>query len=241
MLPRFCLEVYILAGDESAFDQSEIWAQQIISISAELYIKHGVTVHVTLQSSAGSTASPAILRTLAPLLHSVNLIPRQRRSNSLLSAAVTLAHTAALQHSSTLLDTLYISDSAAHSDPPALPTAGSIADVAQLSNLTKLHLSLLNAGEQDINFQSLSQLSLLQDLTLQSSRTVCCACVLHSSRQSLCHISLTATRWSRATYEALQEMPYLETLVIKLGRSMCVVQARAIAKVTAKHFHLELR
>ena len=235
-LASFHLEVTLRVGGGCGSGQTEVWAQQVASVSAELLLKHGVTVHISLKSSTTSPASPAILQTLAPLLHSVDLTPRQRGGTNVVSSAVKLAHLAALQHCSTTLDALYIS----HSHAPLLPTAGSIAGIAQLSSLTKLHLSLQNAGEQDVNFRPLSQLSILEDLTLQSCRTVCCAHVLRSSKQSLRCISLTGKRWRSATYEALQDMSHLDNLFVKLWRSMRSAQACAVAELRANHVELYL-
>ena len=91
-----------------------------------------------------------------------------------------------------------------------------MADIAQLTSLTKLHLTLDNFSLM-VDFQPLSQLSSLQDLALCCARgTASCAGVLDSSRETLCHVSLASISWSVETYQALQHIPNLDTLILKL-------------------------
>ena len=71
-------------------------------------------------------------------------------------------------------------------------------------------------------------------------RGLSCAGILTSSKQSLCHIILSAQSWTRDTYMALQQIPHLEALLVKLYL-LCDMQARELAKLRAKRMLLDFR
>lgn len=233
----------------NSFRSSEValWATQIASRAAELQTKHGISIWIDLQPFfASSTApTPRVLQLLAPFLHSIGMyaVPFQQTTDDyavyhLAKSAFTPAHLAALQHCSDALSALCISDTVPqHGNVRSL--AGHMADVAQLTSLTKLHLSLDQS--QPANFTALSQLSSVQDLALQNRFLgVTCSGILESSSQTPRHIILSADSWSVDTYLALQHVQHLQRLLLKLYR-LHVGEAFALAGVRATHIHLDLR
>ena len=158
--------------------------------------------------------------------------------NYLAKSAFTPAHIAALGHCSDTLSALCISDTVPqHRSVDSI--ASHMADVAQLTSLTKLHLSADQS--QPANFAPLSQLSSVQDLALQNRFLgVTCSGILESSSQTLRHIILSAGSWSVDTYLALQHVQHLQRLLLKLYR-LHVDEGLALAGVGATHIHLDLR
>lgn len=178
MLFNFSFEASVVADARPDAKQAEHWAQQVACISSELRLKHGVTVCVIVGLSTVCKPSPATLQHLAPFLHSVDMTtPCEAHGGA--SSAFTPAHVAALQYRSALVAHLRI-PVCAQTERGAHPYAGSMADIARLSSLTKLHLSLPNTFGPNpelsrIDFSPLSQLKLLQSLILESySRLDCC-------------------------------------------------------------------
>ena len=200
LLTPFRLELSLKFADDCTSSQADLWATQIVIISTELQMRHGVNICIHLQSASGATTTlPAsALQLLAPLLHSIDMytVPHQQTAlsnyaNSALFSGFTPAHRAALQYCSNRLSALCISDQHASVAQPVATIAGHTAVIAQLSSLTKLHLSLERS--QVANFGPLSQLSSVQDLALQClHRGVSCSGILTSSRLTLRHIILTA-------------------------------------------------
>ena len=247
-LTPFTLDLSLKSADDCRSSQADLWATQIVSISTELQIRHGVNVCIHLQSASGATTMlPAsALQLLAPLLYSIDMytVPHQQtalsnHTSAVLFSGFTPAHIAALQYCSDGLSALCVSDLHASDAQPVASIAGHMAVIAQLSGLSKLHLSL--GGSQDANFEPLSQLSSVQDLALQSPRRgVSCTGILTSSRLTLRHIILTAESWSLDTYTALQQLRHLQKLLIKLY-VMSAADGAALARVKATYLHLDLR
>ena len=217
LLTPFRLDVSLKFADDCHSSQADLWASQIVSLSTELQIRHGVDICIHLQSASGATTTlPAsALQLLAPLLHSIDMYTvrhQQTADSQYTNAAVfskfTPAHITALQYCNDSLLALCISDLHASGAQPMATMADQMAVIAQLSGLTKLHLS--TDGSQVVNFEPLSQLSSVQDLALQSvRRDVSCAGILTSSRLTLRQIILTADCWSSDTYTALQQLDHL--------------------------------
>lgn len=147
---------------------------------------------------------------------------------------------AALQHCNASFTALCVSDRRSSLVLASDAIAGNMAHIAQLTNLTKLHLGLCDL-QQAADFQQLTQLTKLQDLGLQSYRaSASCEAILFSNRHCLRKVNLAARSWTVATYRALQQLPCLQALVIRL-RSFSVTQARTLAGIRANHFTLDVR
>ena len=195
-----------------------------------------------LQCSAVHPLSPTTLQLLAPLLHGVGFISRYgHHADDEASSAVTSAHIASLQHCNRFLASLCIQEWAALPDQLTHRMADSMEDIAQLSGLTKLHVSFMGYEGFHSDLEPLSQLTMLQDLGLYTHDHLdSCDAVLCSSMQSLRHINLLAARFSSATYQALQQMPHLDRLKISLCASISRREAVGMVGIRAKHFHLQL-
>lgn len=120
--------------------------------------------------------------------------------------------------------------------------AGSMSAIAQLTALTKLHLTF-SENTRALSLRPLGQLSLLEDLSISCNLEpeACAADMLQSSQDKLHHVRLAARSWSRHTYEALQAAPNLTMLTIKLTH-LTAPKARPIAGISAADcFRLDLR
>ena len=155
-------------------------------------------------------------------------------------SAFTAADMATLQQSSTNLRSLCVSDRMPSGEPATVAIGYGLAHIAQLSSLTRLHLTL-GSIDQPIDFQPLSQLSFVEDLALSISpaNTSSCAGVLASSRETLRCVSLAARSWSLDTYSALQHIPQLQKLMLREW-VFAAAQATRLAGITAGKFHMEL-
>lgn len=168
---KLAARVLILHNDHDQQLLSHI--ASIVSTSAILQ-SHSVRVTISFCAATSHVRipTPAMLSRLAPLLQSVDLHSVPMRWTTEASFRVcppfTSAHIAALRHSP-LLKTLCILDTST-----LLNLNASISEIAQLTSLTKLHLTA--PGEfQASDFQPLSQLTAIEDLALQSSEILYCA------------------------------------------------------------------
>ena len=247
----FRLEVCLLIPNKVEVSEAASHAKQIECVASGLLTNYGVSLSIFIQAVKVATKAPppAVLGPLAPFLSSIDIysIPREQTTckhqlHTLEAAhsAFTPAHIAALQHYSSNLSALCISEfDLSRRVPLTVPLADSMADIAQLTGLTKLHLTLDNFS-QLVDFQPLSQLSFLKDLALHClSGAASCPDVLESSRDTLCHVSLASISWSLDTYHALQQIRTLNTLILKLF-VLSALQANALAGITAGFAHLHL-
>ena len=103
--------------------------------------------------------------------------------------------------------------------------------IGSLNRLTKLHIAVW--GNSKTDFGPLARLSLLEDLAL---KTAClhssCEAVLNSNSQTLCSVRLDAPSWVASTYLWTKQLPYLDSLVIRI-RELNAVQARYLAQIKA--------
>lgn len=223
------------------------WASQIES-SAKLLTGAGVAINITLQS-AHDTPTPlplVILQSLAPYLSSISLysvptelVTKPWRVYIAAHSGFTATHVAALRRCDARLSTLCVSEIPTPMAAPPDSIANSMADIAQLAGLAKLHLTFAHT-HLNLNFQSLSQLTNLTDLALQCyTSSASCVGVLDSNKQGLQHVILAAFSWSDDTYVALQQIPHLATLTLKVWM-LSSAQANALNGVTASYTHLDL-
>ena len=246
-LSRFSLHMVLRVAHRHRAVLVACWASQIESC-AKLLTGAGVAINITIQS-ARDTPNPVplvILQSLAPYLSSISLysVPTElvtRPWPGLCAAhsGFTATHVAALRRCDARLSTLCVSEIPT---PLALPPdsiANSMADIAQLAGLAKLHLTFA-LTHLHLDFQPLSQLTTLTDLALQCYlNSASCVGVLDSNKQGLQHVILAAGSWSDDTYVALQQIPHLGTLTLKVWM-LSSAQAHALNGVTASHTHLDL-
>lgn len=246
-MTSFNLKLDLLMADTFSLEQLNKYAADIAAASAFLLHSHGITTCVRMCTSAASVISPppTLVQHLAPFLSSIDLysVPAEQTAPfhpaALRCSAFTPAHITALQSCSTSLRALCISDQKLSHGPDALALAQSIPGIAQLSSLTKLHLSLAY-NNPVADFQPLSQLRALEDLALQCSGSpASCSDVLLSCRHTLRMVTLAACGWSLETYVALAQAPYLQTLVVKLW-AFSSTQAVGISFLKAASTKLEL-
>lgn len=248
-LSSFRLDVNLLEADRYDTTQTISLADEVGAIAAELQSTQGISTSIKLQSSYGATTAPppAALQSLAPFLSGVNMYTV---SQSLVTystfpyaascSAFTAADMATLRQSSTDLQSLCVSDQMSSTEPTTDPIGHGLVEVAQLSRLTLLHLTL-TAIHQPIDFQPLSQLSFVEDLALSVPQADATSCpgVLASSSETLRSVSLAAQSWSLDTYSALQHIQQLQMLMLRewvFGPA----QATRLAGITAGKFHMDL-
>lgn len=206
-----------------------------------------IVTRITLQSAPSATlaAPPTVLQSIASHLSRIELynvldaqiVPVLHYAAA--NSAFTSAHVDALQACGADLTALCISEYFYGSNEWSHAVTPRMADIAQLTGLTKLHLTL-DQSSQAVDFQPLSQLLAVEDLALHCLRhQASCAGILESSQHTLCHIKLASISWSMDTYTALQQIPHLDTLVHKL-RDLTADQAYLLAGVSARYIHLDL-
>lgn len=195
-----------------------------IAAAAHILQKRDVTVRIRLQAVLASAITPMLVNKLGPFLLSIDshqvldLSAELLQVSDFTTKAAACFSQAALTHlgdSSSPIQSLSLSD---HSIPgleacKGLPLGHSISAIASLQHLTKLHLSI----EGRTDFDPLTQLTSLEDLALQALSRHASACqVLHSNRHSLQHVILSSRGWDSATFEALQSLPNLDSVTIKV-------------------------
>lgn len=243
----FTLEVSLLIPHR-CMDCEAIQVANWAAHFARLLAHQGVTVKIILQSARNFDLAPPpqVLWILAPFFNNIELynVPTELCTDQehIYTAALSgfsAAHAAALLPHSTNLAALCVSELKSNiSQPPLQSVANSIPDIAQLRSLTKLHLTG-DFRNSPFTFEPLSQLSSLQDLGLHTFvDTTSCAGVLESSRNALRYVSLAAVSWSLNTYTAMQQIPFLDRLTIKLWRPTAD-QAALLTSLTAEFIHLD--
>ena len=185
---------------------------EIAHTASRLFTQHGIAISIAIQSATGAAraASPAVLRALAPFLSGIHMYsaPTQHTCSDhhIYEAAYSgfsAAHMAALQHRDASFTAFCVSDRRPGLILASDAIVGNMAHIAQLTNLTKLHLGLCNL-QQAADFQQLTQLTKLQDLGVQSYRaSASCEAILFSNRHCLRKVNLAARSWTVATYRAL--------------------------------------
>lgn len=149
-------------------------------------------------------------------------VSAQHPASSNITAPVSLHHLSALTHRSMSVLTCLVEVPLLVSIDEDAPADGStsnsaISPVANMTGLTQLHLNAI-CDDLHLDFRTLGQLSLLQDLALQCfDFDVCCGAVLRSSRQSLRSIILTAMSWTAETYQRLHDVPFQQHLSISIA------------------------
>ena len=191
-----------------------------------------VMIRIRLRAVLGYELAVLISKELGPFLHSVDyhqafdLAAELTKTSDFFNNPASFFSSAAFRNlsaGSSPLQSLCLSD---HSLPQCEACQGialenSIGAIAELQHLTRLHLSI----KARTDFDPLAQLSGLQDLALQSDSRSASACgVMNSSRQTLQRVILTSRGWDTATLSALDTLPKLRTLTIKV-LSMAVEDA----------------
>ena len=216
-----------------------------IALSARLLQEHQLIVGISIQPATNTTIVPPaiVLRQLGAFLcrFDTYTIPTdQPAANTKVGVklAVTVNHILGLRDSDPSDCTLYIET--ANPSPIQYPVP---IMVASMTNLTKLHLTIADRNcISTVDFQPLTQLSLLEDLALQVlpwKKPECCHGVVSNNRQSLQFVTLTAASWTVATYCSLQQIVQLKTLNISIVNAD-TAQAQALGAVTAELFKLTL-
>ena len=183
-----------------------------------------VMIRIRLRAVLGYELAVLISKELGPFLHSVDyhqafdLAAELTKTSDFFNNPASFFSSAAFRNlsaGSSPLQSLCLSD---HSLPQCEACQGialenSIGAIAELQHLTRLHLSI----KARTDFEPLAQLSGLQDLALQSDSRSASACgVLNSSRQTIQRVILTSRGWDTATLSALDTLPRLRTVTIKV-------------------------
>ncbi len=195
-----------------------------IAASSNSLQGQGVMVRVRLRAVLGYELAVLISKELGQFLHSVDyhqaldLAAELTKASDFFNNPASFFSSAAFKNlsaSSSPLQSLCLSD---HSLPQREACQGialenSISAIGELQHLTRLHLSI----KARTDFEPLAQLSGLQDLALQSDSRSASACgVLNSNRQTLERVILTSRGWDTATLSALDILPKLRTVTIKV-------------------------
>ena len=209
-----------------------------IVVSSNSLQGQGVSVRIRLRAVLGYELAVLISKELGPFLHSIDyhqvldLAAELTKASGFFSKPASFFSSAAFRNlsaSSSPLQSLCLSD---HSLPQCEACQGialehSISAIAELQHLTRLHLSI----KARTDFEPLAQLSGLQDLALQSDSRSASACgVLTSSRQTLERVILTSRGWDTATLSALDTLPKLRAVTIKV-LSLAVEDAVVLSRL----------
>lgn len=234
------IEVELYFPNNGHHELVERQASKVAMLAAELQRNCGAEFYIVLISAADAWLAPApsVLQHLAPYLSLVNHYTIQWQiiqSSTLWFAAidsnVTAEHILALQ-TATNLQSLCMATQLNNE----LPNFHSCLEViASFTQLNKLQLTL---PVLHVSFEPLCQLSRLEVLGLQClDQAACCQGVLHSNRNSLHTVKLSAPTWSAATYGALGKLSALYRMDISID-TMKLAQAEELRNMHAVTFYM---
>ena len=195
-----------------------------IAAAANTLQKQDVLVRIRLQSALPHELNFMLVKQLGHLLYSIDchqvtdLSAGLHQVSDFTTKPAASFSLAALQHlgnSNSPIQSLCLSDHSLLNMEPCrgLSLENGISAIASVRHLTKLHLSI----QARTDFHPLTQLTNLEDLALQSDSRSASACdVLHSSKHSLQRVVLSSRGWDTATFEALHDLPKLDTVTVKV-------------------------
>lgn len=224
----------------------EAFAQQLTILAAWLHKRRQLTLKIFVHQPVPGTwvPLPYTLQLIQDHLHQFDLysvLPQHPAVSEASSVTTTPfaapEHFEAVAYSQTSVCTCFLPVYAS----PMHAVARILTAMGSMQCLSKLHITLSpDYGVEEVDFQMLAQLSCLEDLALQCSAAGgSCQGVLQSNRQTLHSVTLSATSWSVATYNSLQDVPRLDNLTISIV-NITHGQAQALGGITASAFDLKL-
>ena len=234
------IEATLASLDDQSANQVLAICQDVKDLAAACKALLAKDVHVCLRLRAvlGYELTTMVTKELAPFLHSVDYHRALQLSGELNKSSDFFLKPAAcfcqaafnnLSSNNSPIQSLCLSDRSMHELEPSkgVSLENSIAAIASLHHLTKLHLTILARTD----FEPLAQLKGLQDLALQSdSRAASATDVLRSNSQTLHTVKLVSRGWNADTLTTLLDLPKLQTFTIKV-LSLCVDDAQTLSRL----------
>ena len=219
-------------------------ARVIVTEAARLLADHQIGIQLQLAASNSTAPTPQTLQHLAPVLTQLGHYsfpewqpdPRQQSSETWREyrRRFDIDHLEVMQsgfrHLSMLCIRLYCNTWEALQDM--------MAALAALHSLKVLHLKIIT-DKPFVRFRGLDGLQCLEDVALWCHNRADCGSLINVSSQTLRTVKLFAQQWDLNTYEALQSVVKLDSLVIDVY-VMTPSEANALKSVSAKYLQLKL-
>ena len=241
--PTNC-KVEVAVCNMSVGGQLDREARGIVTEAARLMTDHQIGIQLQLAASSSAAPAPQILQQLAPVLTQLYhySIPewqpdtRQQQSGTWgeFHTRFKAEHLMAMQSGFRQLSMLCIRLYCYHWCPPRV----TIAALAAFHSLKVFHLQIISEDPFS-DFCDLWGLHCLESVALWCHNRASCGSLINASSQTLRTVKLFAQQWDLTTYEALQSVVKLDSLVIDVY-VMNPSEAIALKSVSAKFLQLKL-
>ena len=223
--------------------QQDREARGIVTEAARLLTDHQIDIQLQLAASKSAAApAPQSLQHLAPALTQLSYYTfPEGQPDAQMSVtwqeyheAFRTDHLIVMQSGTQQLSMLCIRLYCSYLFPPQDITA----PLATLHSLKVLHLKILSEHPW-VDFSDLCGLRCLEDVALWCPNVAKFGSLINASSQNLRTVKLFAQQWDLTTYQALQSVVKLDSLVIDVY-VMTPSETNALSSVSAKYLQLKL-